>query len=824
LKKVILIIILIGAFSLYAVEKIDVLENDPFPLTHWLSAAEAIRWDEISRDFYETDPPVGPVHNVAEFEQMEGVLIRYPFGIPMSLIVAMSEQTKVVTIVSSTSQQNTVLSQYNSQGVNTANCEFLIAPSDSYWTRDYGPWYVIDGVGEFGIANFPYNRLRPNDNDIPIEVADYLDINLFGMDVIHTGGNYMTDGLGISASTNIAYDENSISNDEVDQRMLDFLGIQTYYVIDDPNNTYIDHIDCWGKFLGVDKVLIREVPTTHAQYDEIEEVADFFAGEVSSYGNNYQVFRVNTPNNQPYTNSLILNDHVYVPITGSQYDDDAIAAYEAAMPGYTIVSVPDGGAGWQSTDALHCRTKGIADRQMLYIHHLPLLDDQPADVDLTISAEITAYSGVELLANEIILHYAVGDNEYLDATMTNTEDNIWEAAIPGQPEGSEVHYYISAMDANVITATHPLIGEPDPHEYYAGGAQAPQLVYSPAEFHVVMTRDTTEVRTLEFTNSGGGELNYSIEFMETTRNITGSYVVCESEFFSPGETIELDFTAYNGSENIDSEWVREVDIDFPEGFEVISATNFVGGSGGDMEFEGATGNGASCLWMGQTANEWGVLQDDEYATCTVEIEVAPDFTGNAIFNWNISGDEFGSEPHEISGDMELEIYGGPVSWISASQLGGQLWAQETDEITLTFDTTDLTDGDYTCNIVINWNEAETIIPAMLTVLSMPADENEIAPLITSAVVYPNPFHGNGERDLITLGFSIAEPVTDFKIAVYNLKGQKVADVYQGEMTSGEHQIYWNGKTATGQEAAAGLYLYKLSSKEFSMYKKAIILK
>ncbi|MDP8209879.1 MAG: agmatine deiminase family protein [Candidatus Stygibacter australis] len=822
MKKLLLIISLMIAISLFAVEKIDVLENDPFPLTHWLSAAEAARWDEIGRDFYETDPPVGPVHNVAEFETMEGVLIRYPFGIPMGLIIALSEQTKLLTIVSSTSQQNTVLSQYNSQGVNTANCEFLIAPTDSYWTRDYGPWYVIDGNDEFGIVNFPYNRPRPNDNDIPIEVADYLDINLFGMDVIQTGGNYMTDGFSISASTNIAYDENSISNDEVDQRMLDYLGIQTYYVIDDPNNTYIDHIDCWGKFLDVDKVLIREVPASHAQYDEIEAVADFFAGEVSSYGNNYQVYRVNTPNNQPYTNSLILNDHVYVPTVGSQYDDDAIASYEAAMPGYTIVNVPDGGAGWESTDALHCRAKGIADRQMLYIHHLPLLDDQPADVDLNISAELTAYSGAGILEGEVIMHYKIADGEWIDVVMESTDPITWEADIPGQPEGSVVHYYISAMDGDGNTAMHPLIGEPDPHEYYAGGTQAPQLVFSPAEFELVMTSDTTEVRTLELTNGGGGELNYSIEFMETTRDITGSYVSCGNDFFSPGETIELEFTAYNGSE--DSEWVKEVYIDFPEGFNVLSATDFVGGSGGDLLFRGPTGNGALCYWMGQTVSGWGLLQEGEYATCTVEIEVAPDFTGNAVLNWTILGDEYGEEPHEISGDIELEIYGGPVNWISADQLSGQLWAQETDEITLTFDTTGLADGDYPCNIVVSWNEAETIIPVMLTVLSMPADENEIAPLITSAVIYPNPFNDNGQRDLITLEFSIAEPVNDFEIAVYNLKGQKVADLYQGEMTQGEHQIYWNGKTINGQSAAAGLYFYKLSSKEFSIYKKAIILK
>ncbi|MCF7911272.1 MAG: agmatine deiminase family protein [Candidatus Cloacimonetes bacterium] len=821
-KLILIIIIMITAGFLFAVEKIDILDNEPFPLTHWLSQAEAERWDEIGRDFYETDPPPAPVHNVAEFEKMEGVLVRYPFGIPVTLIAAMSEQTKVLTIVSSSSQQNTVLSQYNSQGVNTANCEFLIAPTDSYWTRDYGPWYVIDGEGEFGITNFPYNRPRPNDNDIPIEVADYLDINLFGMDVIHTGGNYMTDGLGISASTNLVDDENSIPNTEIDQRMLDYLGIQTYYVIDDPNNTYIDHIDCWGKFLDVDKVLIREVPPSHAQYDEIEAVADYFAEQLTSYGNNFQVFRVNTPNNQPYTNSLILNDYVYVPTTGSVYDDDAIASYQTAMPGYTIVQVPDQGAGWESTDALHCRTKGIADRQMLYIHHLPLLDDQPADIDLNVSAEITAYSGADVLANEVILHYRAGGDNFNDIVMINTEDNTWSADIPAQPSGSVVSYFISAMDADGIEATHPLIGEPDPHVYFTGGMQNPELSYYPSEINIVMNSDTTAVRTLQLTNTGGGSLNYSIEFMDTSRNITGSYVECASEFFSPGETIELEFTAYNLSN--DTEWINGVEMVFPAGFDVQNATDFIGGSGGALVYDGTQGNDVTITWFGETPSHYGVLQDGQSATATVEVTVADDFSGNALLAWTLNGDNYGTEPHSVNGEIELEIYGGPVSWIAADQYGGELWAQDTDEINLTFDTTDLSDGIYNCNLIINWNDDEAIIPIMLTVLSMPADDNEIAPIISSAVVYPNPFSTNSTRDNITLEFSLTENVNDFQTTVYNLKGQKVAELYNGNMTAGQHQIFWNGNNSKGKSAPAGLYFYKLSSKDFYMYKKAIILK
>jgi len=37
----------------------------------------------------ETDPPPGPIRNIAEYERMEGVLIRYPFGISTAVIAEM---------------------------------------------------------------------------------------------------------------------------------------------------------------------------------------------------------------------------------------------------------------------------------------------------------------------------------------------------------------------------------------------------------------------------------------------------------------------------------------------------------------------------------------------------------------------------------------------------------------------------------------------------------------------------------------------------------------------------------------------------------------
>jgi agmatine deiminase len=344
--------------------------NEPWKLGHWLSPEEMLLKPEIGRSFVETPPPIAPVRNVAEFDYMQGALVRYPFGIPIAIIKEMAEDIKVTTIVASNSQKNTVIQQYVNNGVDTSHCNFLIAPSDSYWTRDYGPWFESDSSNNIGIVDFPYNRPRPNDDEIPKKVADMLGIPWFGMNLIHTGGNYMTSGLGISSSTTLVWEENpTLSHDQVALKVHDYLGIENYLVEQDPNGTYIDHIDCWGKFLAPDKILIRKVPPSHSRYAAIEATAAFYAGQTCSYGYNYRVYRVNTPQDQPYTNSVILNNKVLVPIMNSSWDDSAIQAYQDAMPGYEIIGfIGNPSAPWVSTDALHCRVMGIADIGLLYIN------------------------------------------------------------------------------------------------------------------------------------------------------------------------------------------------------------------------------------------------------------------------------------------------------------------------------------------------------------------------------------------------------------------------------------------------------------------------
>ncbi len=408
-------------------------------------------------------PPTLPIRQIAEFERMQGVLIRYPLGISYSVIREMSEDAIVYTVLTNsylTQAQN----NYASNGVNMTNCQWIIATTDSYWTRDYGPWWITDENGEFGIVDFPYNRPRPNDDIVPGAVASFLGVPMDYMGVTHTGGNYMTDGLGISASTDLVLEENTgLTEAQIKQLHQDYLGIDTYHIVPDANypTTTIKHIDCWGKFLDVDKIIIREVPVGHAQYDEIEAAVTYFEGQTSAYGTPYQVYRVYTPNDEPYSNCLILNDKVLLPIMGGSWDDEAIASYQAAMPGYEVLGFT---GSWLSTDALHCRAIGIPDLGTLYIMHYPVIGPVTASTPVGITANITAYSGSALTTYE--LHWKLSTAPtYNTVAMTNVEFDQYTATIPGQASGATIQYYISASDASGRTETHPIIGSPDPHVF-----------------------------------------------------------------------------------------------------------------------------------------------------------------------------------------------------------------------------------------------------------------------------------------------------------------------------------------------------------------------
>ncbi len=526
--------------------------DDPNSLPIWMTPEEETRKHEIGKNFPKSAALAGEFRNVAEFERMEGVLVRYPLGLPTSLIADWSRITVVYTLVSNAANENSARSAYQSAGANMNNCQFIRAATDSYWTRDYGPWFVVNEDNQVGIVDFPYNRPRPNDDAVNGIVADYFDVPLYNMPVIHCGGNYMTDGWGISASTDLVYEENSNNQTWVNQQIHDYLGIDTYHVTIDPLNAYIKHIDCWGKFLDVDKVLITSVPASNSNYSKYEQVASYYATKTSAYGTPFQVFRVYSPSGQPYTNSVIINDRVYVPVMSSipsSTDNAALEVYRQAMPGYTVKGIYY--SSWESTDALHCRVMGLADRNMLYIKHLPIAGEKDYQSGYAITADIVPLSGQTLKSDSLFVIFKTNARDWDTINFVNVSGDTYNAVIPVNAGETMVSYYLFAADNSGRRECHPFIGKPDPHTFtieYNG-----DLSVNPA---AVPARICSGNSTQLYANATGGSGTYSYSW---TSDPAGFTSLLANPAVSPSVTTRYTVVVNDGTNTISGNVTVTVD-------------------------------------------------------------------------------------------------------------------------------------------------------------------------------------------------------------------------------------------------------------------------
>lgn len=443
---------------------------------------------------YETDdPPPEPVCNPGEWEPMSGVLIRYPLGIPMSLVAEYSENVEVKTIVSSISQMNTVISQYQSGGVNLSHCTFLIAPTNSIYTRDYGPWYIFTGQNVQGITDFYYNRpARPDDNVIPIVLGDSLNIPVYYMALTATGGNYMSDGMGIAMSTNLIYNKNSgLTPAQVDKLIRQFTG-NDYVVMTDILTSGIHHIDCWAKFLDPGRLLVKRLTPTNTQ---LEANVAFFQSQVSSYGKPYKVIRVDCASSTPYTNSLIVNNKVFVPLFNNALDAQAMQVYRQTMPGYEILGYT---GSWYSDDAIHCRGMGMTDRYMLRIVHRPLFDAVNAGQSFTVGARIHRYSNQPFINGTPVINWKNRTGTWNTVPMTLVAADSFTAVIPPQTNNTTVYYYIHAEDDSGRSENHPYIGAPGAHRFNVLAPGGEDVALTPVNPPIIIP-------------ANGGSFSYNID-------------------------------------------------------------------------------------------------------------------------------------------------------------------------------------------------------------------------------------------------------------------------------------------------------------------------
>ncbi|UCE18245.1 MAG: VCBS repeat-containing protein [Gemmatimonadota bacterium] len=84
--------------------------------------------------------------------------------------------------------------------------------------------------------------------------------------------------------------------------------------------------------------------------------------------------------------------------------------------------------------------------------------------------------------------------------------------------------------------------------------------------------------------------------------------------------------------------------------------------------------------------------------------------------------------------------------------------------------------------------------------------------------YPNPF--NPET---TIRFSLPR-ASYIRLAIYNMKGECVKRLIDGEKATGHHAIRWNGTNEEDQFVSSGVYFCRLETKELSRSRRMLLLK
>jgi agmatine/peptidylarginine deiminase len=423
----------------------------------------------------------------AEWEPAIGTLIRWPLGIPSGLVVELAEDDSLFILVETQAQENQARTTFAAWGVNLDHCRFIRASTYSHWTRDWGPHSVYDGNGEWGITDpvftgypwvpgcdgtgrggipdsvaVPRRGMRGYEEDDAVNgvLAGDFGCPLHELPAFLTGGNVMVDGHGTAFSTVQMLDENGMWWTEEQFRELAeaYIGAETYHFVSNPDIHGLQHIDCWVKLLDEETLLVKSLPLGHPEYACIEAVVAELETVLSCYGRPYRIARVfcgaySGNSTAAYTNSLILNRKVLVPLFGIASDGPALEAYRAAMPGYEVIGFTS--ASWYYYDALHCRTMGILDRHMLRIGHRPYGDGifEAAAYPIRVLIDDRSESG--LLADSLGIRWRVAGAGWSWLSLSPAGVDSFIASIPGQPAGVTVEYFIVAADSSGRRETAP---------------------------------------------------------------------------------------------------------------------------------------------------------------------------------------------------------------------------------------------------------------------------------------------------------------------------------------------------------------------------------
>jgi hypothetical protein len=455
-----------------------------------------------------------------------------------------------------------------------------------------------------------------------------------------------------------------------------------------------------------------------------------------------------------------------------------------------------------------------------------------AESILNITAQILADGEVSFYKNVSCEYDPSGSKnyDYLAFFVDNYEMGRWDGVIPWSketfpvPAGYHTLSWVYHKDYSVAAGLDGALLDYIKLPLIEG--TIPVLSVSPLSMEKTLPTGQNTSQSLYVTNLGGGIMNYSVMVFDTTvnkkdevtDNLTGSIVTCGSEGFVPGQAINWMFTVNNQS--ADNEYIKHVKLDFPPGVEVTSATNFSGGSLGELTFQGSPGNGPSLNWHGESSGGRGVLKPGETAFATVTGVIGESFLNDVFVVYALRGDSLGVMPHSQPGNIKVKNFGLANSWVSLTNATGSLMNNQTGIVAVNFSAAGLVPDTYRCNLVARdlYNN-KFVIPVTLHVtFPVEVGGHKAADQTSLNGNIPNPFSGRTQ-----ISFDLAT-TSDVNIEIYSLQGLLLRTWNHASMPAGENVQIWDGTDGQGRQVPPGVYTCRMKAGDFTGSLKMILIR
>jgi len=321
----------------------------------------------------------------AEWEPHEGTWLQWPQDrvyhgyelklerIWLNMVDALNDYETVHLIVSDERQRDHVAHLLNYHNIGLKNIDFNIIPTNDVWARDNGPIFVVNKEGDTAITDWTFNGWGGRfpfdlDDKVPLLIGEQKEIPVFKAPMVLEGGAVEVNGKGTFLATRTSIIDShrnpGMSQDDIEKTLSKYLGVKHFIWLTGAGRGECDqwgdetdsHIDIVARFSDESTVLYNWTNNvSDPRYRMLAKSLEELKAAVTESGKTLTLVPLPLPEvyqtsnmtdwrqsklaDSAYSNYLVANNVVLVPVYGHAHDDRGLKIIAEHFPGREVIGI-----------------------------------------------------------------------------------------------------------------------------------------------------------------------------------------------------------------------------------------------------------------------------------------------------------------------------------------------------------------------------------------------------------------------------------------------------------------------------------------------------